>query len=133
MLRRLVGRIAEIAKRRPKPVVVESMDDFDRLTIGALARAGADLDRPAEIVFASYLPSDGAAGAFAEAARLARYATTITPPDAHDPALSAAYCVLAKTVAIPSLDTVRAARTFFTALAERHGGEYDGWFAEVVK
>jgi hypothetical protein len=101
--------------------------DVDANTLMELAAAGSDLDQPHEVEFFFYLPSEQAAQAVAETLRQDGFAIRLEAVDpGHD------WLCLGSRAMTPVLGELRKLRTRFTALAETHGGAYDGWGATVV-
>lgn len=101
--------------------------DVDANTLMELAAAGSDLGQAHEVEFFFYLPSEQAAQAVAETLRQDGFAIRLEAVDpGHD------WLCLGSRAMTPVLGELRQLRTRFTALAETHGGAYDGWGATVV-
>jgi hypothetical protein len=116
-----------LSRRSPTQQVFPAADN-DSLTLEQLERAGSDLSRPHEAEFFLYLPTEVAARAIADQFVLVGFA-----PDVHpSPTGSDWSCVLRKSMVL-SRDTLGQLRREFVEAAAVHGGEYDGWGAEVEK
>jgi hypothetical protein len=102
--------------------------DKDAATLEQLVTAGSDLSRPHTPEFFLYLPTEASAQAVA-----ARYTAVGFIADVHHaPKGSDWSCVLKKAMVLTP-DTLRQLRREFTEVAAAHGGEYEGWGAEVEK
>lgn len=102
--------------------------DVDATTLAELARAGSDLAQPHDIEFYFYLPSQEQAAAIAAVLGREGYGIRMEPSDE-----GADWLCLATRQMLPDRDALHALRTRFVALAETHGGAYDGWGATVVE
>jgi hypothetical protein len=117
-----------VAKLRRPGAGASVPPDKDEATLEQLAKAGSDLSRPHTPEFFLYLPTEGSAQAVA-----ARYtAAGFTADVHHAPKGSDWSCILKKSMVLTP-DTLRQLRQEFTEVATAHGGEYDGWGAEVEK
>ena len=98
----------------------------DELALAQLVNAGGDASSPTEIWFYVYFPTEAAA-------RTAE--RELAPVGVHCEVRPAAkgstWLVLARITALPTAANVEAESERFQALAERLGGEYDGWEAAV--
>ena len=101
----------------------------DLAVLGSLRDAGADLDQPRHVVFYLYYPEQAAAERAAGIARRQSYEADVRDPLPDFPGQWSLVCERHDTVTSP--DFVRSADDFFQALADTHGGEYDGWEASV--
>jgi len=100
--------------------------DKDEVTLNQLAKAGSDLSQPHLPEFFLYLPTEEDARAVA-----ARFTAMGFSADVHAAARGSDWsCVLKKSMVLTP-DTLRQLRREFTEVASAHGGEYDGWGAEV--
>lgn len=102
--------------------------DVDATTLSGLADAGSDLSQPHEMEFFFYLPTEQAAQSVADTLRREGFAIRLEAVDpGHD------WLCLGSRKMTPALGELRRLRTRFAALAESHGGAYDGWGATVVQ
>lgn len=99
-------------------------EEADRLALRQLAGRGADLSRPRHVVHFLYFPSERQAQEACEAIGDAWNAEIEPPTDE-----VVQWCVRADGHRTLGPETAAAFRAWFTELAERHGGEYDGWEA----
>lgn len=106
---------------------VLGMKHKDLLVLGQLMQQGADLKQPRHAVYYSYFPDRGAAEAGAEEARAAGYACEVRTPLAEQPDQWSLVCERSDVVLDPS--GVIAADTLFQGIADRLGGDFDGWEA----
>lgn len=104
----------------------QSPSALDKLALAQLRSAGADPSSPTEISFYMYFATEAVA-------RTAE--RELAPTDVHCEVRPAAkgptWLVLAKITAPPAEANVEAESERFQALAERLGGEFDGWEAAV--
>ncbi len=106
----------------------QRLQDVDANTLMELAAAGSDLGQVHEVEFFFYLPTEPAAQAVAEKLRQEGFSIRLEAVDpGHD------WLCLGSLAMTPVLTELRQFRTRFTALAEAHGGAYDGWGATVVQ
>jgi hypothetical protein len=101
----------------------------DLAVLGALRDAGADLTQPRHVVFYLYFADPADAERAGEAARGQGYTPDVRTPLPEYPGQWALVCDRHDTVTSP--DFIRGADDFFQALADTHGGDYDGWEASV--
>lgn len=101
----------------------------DLAVLGALRDAGADLTQPRNVVFYLYFPDQASAAVAGEVASGQGYTPEVRTPLAEYPDQWALVCERQDTVTSPEF--VRDADNFFQALADTHGGDYDGWEASV--
>jgi len=101
----------------------------DREVLAQLRHAGADLDRPREVVHFLYVPSQEASRKAAETLRLHGYSVEERP--AADAAKKPPNPFLVKATSETTLNpwAVQQFRQLFEQLAATHAGEYDGWEA----
>ena len=101
----------------------------DLLVLEQLVKAGADVTQPRHVLHYLYLPDrDGAEGAAREAeARGFEVTVREAPPQFPDQWT----LVCENHDVVLELETVRDTTDYFEALAESHGGDYDGWEASV--
>jgi regulator of RNase E activity RraB len=102
--------------------------DLDRRTLRALADV-ADLSKPRLVEHFLYVPSREAGEQAAEELVSRGYTANIREADGEGGL--APWLVLASQTAVVNEESVREARELLEGLAERHGGEYDGWGAEA--
>ncbi len=100
----------------------------DAQVIEQLRNAGSDLSRPHNIAFRFYFPS----GRFAE-----RVTATLRGDgfqvSTQEVVQGHQYVVRANRLLVPLLSELQSLRSRFDELANRGGGIYEGWSAEVVK
>lgn len=101
----------------------------DLAVLGALRDAGADLTQPRHVVFYLYFSDASDAERAGEVARGQGYTPDVRTPLPEYPGQWALVCDRHDTVTSP--DFIRGADDFFQALADTHGGDYDGWEASV--
>lgn len=115
------GRKKQQAPSTPKA-------SLDQLTLQQLAKAGGNLAISTEVINYLYLPDEAraraAAGELGQAGYHVEVRTAATGPS---------WLALAKINMVPSTENVALLRGRFESLAERLGGEYDGWEAAVTK
>jgi len=105
-----------------------SHDALDKLTLQQLTKAGANLDKPTDVVNYLYLPSEQLAQAAAAELREAGYSVEVRPA-----ATGSNWLALARIDLVPSPENIQLIRDRFEALAAKSGGEYDGWEAAVTQ
>lgn len=110
----------------------------DRQVLEAMREAGADLNKPAHIIHYLYFKSMSAA----ELAATELRGRGFEKVDVHPAPGSSLwkrlrgkceYSCVAETHAVPSEANVFATTRQMNELAEKHGGDYDGWEASIVK
>jgi hypothetical protein len=101
----------------------------DLAVLGSLVDAGADLTQPRHVVFYVYLSDQASAQRAAEAPRGQGYTAEVRDPLPDHPEQWGLVCDRHDVVTSP--DFIREADDFFQALADAHGGDYDGWEASV--
>ena len=101
----------------------------DLSVLGQLMKHGADLTQPRHVLHFLYFPERDAAEAASAAARSQGYEANVRDPLPEYPEQWGV--VAEKNDAVLDIDTVRSSGDFFDALAQTHGGEYDGWEASV--
>lgn len=105
-----------------------SLSYRDLHTLAALVERGADLSRPRRVVFYAYFPGHAGAARAARDARAEGFSTEV-----REPLRRRGQWLLVSELASAVVDApfVRDRRDFFRGLADRFGGEYDGWDASV--
>jgi hypothetical protein len=103
-------------------------NDKDGAGLNELAQAGVDLKLPHEVSYYLYLPTEEAAGSVATVVREKGFVV-----DVRSAALGPGWLCLASHKAVPEYTSLRAIRTEFESLMEKHSGEYDGWEIAVAK
>jgi hypothetical protein len=101
----------------------------DRLVLDELAKAGANLELPREIVHYLYLTSRADATVAAENLQLVGYSTAIGMDNSPDNPAPYPFLVRATARAVANRETIREARRIFEELAGKLDGDYDGWEA----
>jgi hypothetical protein len=109
-------------ERRPSPELVER----DRKTLEALVAAGADLERPLTVDHFVHVGTEPEARNAAADLSEHGFAVVIDEPEDGGP-----WIVTATRQDRLSPSAVADLRDLMTRCAERHGGDYDGWGAEV--
>jgi hypothetical protein len=99
----------------------------DLLLLGQLIQQGADLTQPRHALYYLYFPSWDAAEAGAAEARTAAYACDVRDPLPEYPGQWSLVCERPDAVLDPP--GVIAADDLFQGIADRLGGEFDGWEA----
>ena len=100
----------------------------DLAVLDQLMKNGADLSESRHVVYYSYAPSEAVAQAMGHEAESNGFAVTIGEPLPDFPGQRPVRCEI---YAVTSPEFVRDSDDFFQGLADRHGGEYDGWEASV--
>lgn len=108
---------------------------FDRELVRQLVAAGADVNKPARMVYSLYIPSRSDAETAARQLRADGYRASVQKPVGKlpDGRTETRTWLLAGNEAAPSLDHARRVRPYFESIARRYHGEYSGWGANVVK
>ena len=99
----------------------------DLALMGQLLQQGADLNLPRHALYYVYFPSKEAADAGADAGRAAGYACDVRDPLPEYPGQWLALCERSDAVLDPG--GVNAADDLFQGIADRLGGDFDGWEA----
>jgi hypothetical protein len=99
----------------------------DLALMGQLLQQGADLNKPRHALYYLYFTSRDAAEAGAEEGRAAGYACDVREPLAEYPGQWSLVCERPDAVLDPN--GVNAADDLFQGIADRLGGEFDGWEA----
>ena len=99
----------------------------DLALLGQLLQQGADLQQPRHALYYLYFPSRTAAEAGAEDGRSAGYACEVRDPLPEYPDQWSLVCERPDSVLDPA--GVNAADDLFQGIADRLGGEFDGWEA----
>ena len=112
--------------------------DGDRKGLAALASHGADLSKAAHTIHFLYFKSQSAATSAASELRSEGYQNLRvhrSPTSSIWKRLFGPkeYSCIAETHAVPSESAVFATTDRMNALAEKYGGDYDGWEASVEK
>jgi hypothetical protein len=101
----------------------------DIALLGQLMKQGADLSKPRHALYYSYFGTREAADDGAAAARSAGYQCEVRDPMPQDPGQWSLVCE--RHDAVLDIEGVRAADDLFQGIADRLGGEFDGWEAAV--
>lgn len=99
----------------------------DLLLLGQLLQQGADLTQPRHALYYSYFASRGAAEDGAVEARAAGYSCDVREPLPEQPTQWSLVCERPDAILDPA--GVNAADDLFQGIADRLGGEFDGWEA----
>jgi hypothetical protein len=100
----------------------------DQQVLEQMRKAGADLTKPTDVIFYLYFKDRQAAdSAAAHAGEGPLVATVQRAAD------DSAWLCLVRGEMVPTEAAIHAHAVRLLALAQAHGGEYDGWEAAVVK
>ena len=99
----------------------------DVVLLGQLMQQGANLSLPRHALYYLYFPSRDAAEAGAEEGRTADYTCEVRDPLPQYPDQWSLVCERPDAILDPN--GVNAADDLFQGIADRHGGELDGWEA----
>ncbi|MFN8654195.1 MAG: ribonuclease E inhibitor RraB [Gemmatimonadales bacterium] len=115
-----------IVRSRAPGTLSSTPADPDAEIFRALERSGADLTRPHLIEFFLYFEDEVQALSAAATLNAEGYRTSVTrePEDGH-------WRCLATREVVPEPARLKAMGERLTAIAEAHGGGYDGWGTEV--
>lgn len=105
-----------------------ALRDVDATTLRELTDAGSDLSQPHEVEFYLYFAHQQTARSVGESLSGEGFAVTVERSEQ-----GSDWLCLATLAMVPTLPELHALRRRFTALAEGHGGAYDGWGATVVE
>ena len=97
--------------------------------LGLMVEQGADLSEPRHALYYLYFGSEDVATAAADEGRTAGYACEVSESGSDSKAQWLVLCQ--RPDALLSVDGVRKADDLFQGIADRHGGEFDGWEAAV--
>jgi hypothetical protein len=100
----------------------------DLAVLDQLMKNGADLTERRHVVYYAYAPSEVVAQAMGHEAESNGFAVAIGEPL---PDFPGKWPVRSEVHAVTSPEFVRDSDDFFQGLADRQGGEYDGWEASV--
>jgi regulator of ribonuclease activity B len=112
-------------KRKKHPT---DMGALDQMTLQQLVKAGANLDKPTDVVNYLYLPTEQLAESAGAELRQAGFTVEVRPA-----VTGSNWLALARIDMVPNAETIRLLRARFEALASKLGGEYDGWEAAVTQ
>ena len=105
-------------------------DEGDRKVLSQLIEAGSDLSRARHSIHYFYFGSQAAAEAAGDDLLVLNFDVQIGEPLPDEPS-SRRWAVMADRTEIVNESVIRALRPPLTEIAERHGGEYDGWEAQA--
>jgi len=114
---------ADLNERSP----VLGIKNKDLLVLGQLMQQGADLTKPRHALYYLYFATKASAEAAAEEARGAGYQCAVREPSPKQPDQWALVCERPDAVLDPP--GVIAADDLFQGIADRMGGDFDGWEA----
>ncbi len=100
----------------------------DKKTIEHLEKASSDLTKPHLIEFFLYFPSEHTA--FSAAAEIANHGFEVQVKPGSE---GLDWLCFATKLMFPELDALVCIRSKFEAIAQRFGGEYDGWGTAAVE
>jgi hypothetical protein len=98
--------------------------ELDQLSLKHLRFSKADLTLPRHIVHYVYFQEESDARAAGEVVADAGYDVTVSPADT-----VSQWLIRAEITRVVDETTVPGYRRWFEQIADRHGGEYDGWEA----
>jgi hypothetical protein len=101
--------------------------DGDREVIDALRQAGADLAQPRDVRHYLYVPNEKIATFLGPRIEQIGY-TVETRPEAE----GRRWLILISSLAMVTEEEIALSRKTFEGLAEKAGGEYDGWEAAAT-
>jgi hypothetical protein len=101
----------------------------DIALLGQMLQQGADLTKPRHVLYYLYFGSDDVARVAAEEGRAGGFACEVRDPMPEYPGQWSLVCE--RPDAVLDIETVRGADDLFQGIADRHGGEFDGWEAAV--
>ena len=121
---------------RPHPTVTKTDEvaggvgslEGDRQVLAQMREAGADLSKPTEINFYLYFNDRATAERAKTEAGDGSLTATVRPGANSDTWL----CLVSGTM-IPDEATIHAIVVRLLGVAQRHGGDYDGWEAAITK
>ena len=119
--------------RSPTKTVALGAVAGDQDVLNELAESGSNLRTPTDLIFYLYIPTREQAEACAVALWENGYRARVSTPLGILPngAAERRWSVVAKLNTVPDVDNLRTAADLMACLAERFGGEYDGWEAAV--
>jgi regulator of ribonuclease activity B len=100
---------------------------LDRETLDAMKAQGADLSKPTEMSFYLYFPAEDDAENAAAELRRSGYAAEVRPPL---PDFDEWLCYVTREM-VPSATGIDDARSKLESVANRFGGDFDGWEAAI--
>lgn len=106
--------------------------------LAAMRQAGADLSKPAHTMHCLLFRSQDTAQKAAEELKTAGYEKVEVSPEAGGSLLSRLlgrrrFACIAETHAVPQEAAVLTTTVWMEQLAEKFGGEYDGWQASIER
>lgn len=104
-------------------------NSLDRETLDAMKAHGADLSKPTEISFYLYFPAEDDAESAAAELRRSGYEAEVRPPL---PNFDEWLCYATREM-LPSPEGIDNVRSELESLADKFGGDFDGWEAEIRK
>ena len=128
-------RLFNRKKEEEEPVDLEARSPVtglkykDIAVLGQMMKSGADLTKPRHVLYYLYFGGQEPAEAGAVDGRAAGYTCDVRDPL---PAYPGQWCLVCeKPDAVLDIPTVREADDLFQEIADRLGGEFDGWEASV--
>jgi regulator of RNase E activity RraB len=121
--------------RKPRVVVVATYDPKERREgdlriIEQIARDGADMSQPREVVHFFFMPTAEAAHRATDSLLMEGYRIEVAKTADSDRNTVNPWMALVRNEAIVSIDAVDSFYERFTALARSFGGQYSGWEAD---
>jgi hypothetical protein len=102
--------------------------DLQVEVVTQLKRTGSDVSKPHRFDFYFYLPTEARAKAIAQELQTHGLSTRVRPG-----AKGPSWLCLASATVIPNAPTLKELGGLFITLSNKHGGEFDGWEAELVR
>jgi regulator of RNase E activity RraB len=124
------GQSADSGKAGKEPTGTPpgSTPDDDRVVLQQLREAGSDLNKPHQIEFYLYFPTEEAAGKAAEKLEAEGFEGEMR----RAPDLTRWMCLVHQQM-VPELSKIAALKRRLAKLAQEFGGEYDGWETDIEK
>ena len=101
----------------------------DIALLGQMLSMGADLTKPRHALYYLYFESEAIAAVAAEEGRAGGYTCEVRDPLPNNNGRWSLICE--RQDALLDIDGVKAADDLFQGIADRHGGDFDGWEAAV--
>jgi hypothetical protein len=118
-----VGFLDRIRYHRPP----KSPEEADRLALRQLAMRGANLSKPRHVIHFLLFADEADARTAEKEIGEGSWSTRIEPPTE----MLAEWSLRVDGERVVGAETIAAFRAQFEQVAERHGGEYDGWEASA--
>ena len=122
-------------KKKEEPIDLEARSPEtglkykDIALMGEMIQRGADLSQPRHALYYLYFEAPEAAQAGAEEGRTAGYSCEVRDPLPENPGQWSLVCE--RQDALLDIEGVRTADDLFQGIADKHGGDFDGWEAAI--